>query len=194
MSVEERYYSKPGPIAPLALVDEWLGIWLMTQWQCYKVTHYEPIPRSRQFIQDFGGVAAGAWAATAPITTAAILQQRQTPPEAFQLRFYPLDDIEVLFYIGNADTRFMTARQTARADVFTMQVDPFLHSTEVVVLTNSNPFLNIFNPTAVALVQSRVQFFGYRYALDKESHKTFHTGAEARKALGPITLAASGGF
>jgi len=192
MAIEERYYSKPGPIAPLALVDEWLGIWLMTQWQCYKVTHYEPIPRSRQFTQDFGAVAAGAW--TGNTSTAAILQQRNAPPEAMQFRFYPLDDIEVLFYIGNADTRFMTARQTARADIFTMQVDPFLHSTEVVVLTNSNPFLNIFNPAAVALVQSRVVFFGYRYALDGDSHKTYHTGAEARKALGPITLVASGGF
>lgn len=192
MAIEERYYSKPGPIAPLALVDEWLGIWLMTQWQCYKVLHYEPIPRSRQFTQDFGAIAAGAW--TGIITTAAILQQRLTPPEAMQVRFYPLDDIEVLFSIGNADPRFMTVQLTSRADIFTMQVDPFLHSTEVVVLTNSNPFLNIFNPTAVALVQSRVSFFGYNYALDAESHKTFHTGAQARKALGPITLASSGGF
>ena len=192
MANEERYYARPGPIAPLALVDEWIGIWLLTQWQCYKVNHYEPIPRSRPFVVNFGAVAAGAW--TGNTNTAATLQQRQTPPEAMQLRFYPLDDIEVLFYIGNADTRFMTARQTARADIFTMQVDPFLHSTEVVVLTNSNPFINIFNPTAVALVQSRVAFFGYRYALDSASLKTYHTGAEARKALGPITFASSGGF
>jgi len=192
MGNEERYYSRPGPIAPLALVDEWLGIWLMTQWQCYKVTHYEPIPRSRQFIFNFGAVVTRAW--TANTDTAAVLQQRNMPPEAMQLRFYPLDDVEVLFYIGNADTRFMTARQTARADIFTMQVDPFLHSTEVVVLTNSNPFIQIFNPLGYNLAQSRVQFFGYRYALDKDSHKTFHTGAEARKALGPITLASSGGF
>lgn len=192
MANEERYYSKPGPIAPLALVDEWLGIWLMTKWQCYKVMHYEPIPRSRQFIFDFGAVVAGAW--TGNISTTATLRQRQTPPEAMQLRFYPLDDVEVLFYIGNADTRFMTDVQTARADMFTMQVDPFLHSTEVMVLTSSNPFINIFNPLGYNLAQSRVQFFGYRYALDSETHKTFFTGAEARKALGPITLASSGGF
>ena len=192
MANEERYYSKPGPIAPLALVDEWLGIWLMTQWQCYKVMHYEPIPRSRQFIFDFGAVVAGGW--TGNISTAAILRQRQTPPEAMQLRFYPLDDVEVLFYIGNADTRFMTAVQTARADILTMQVDPFLHSTEVMVLTNSNPYISIFNPLGYNLAQSRVQFFGYRYALDKETHRTFHTGAEARKTVGPITLASSGGF
>lgn len=192
MANEERYYARPGPIAPLALVDEWLGIWLMTQWQCYKVTHYEPIPRSRQFIYNFGAVVAGNWSGN--ISTAAILQQRNMPPEAMQLRFYPLDDVEILFYMGNADTRFMTARQTARADIFTMQVDPFLHSTEVVVLTNSNPYINIFNPLGYNLAQSRVQFFGYRYALDKETHKSFHTGAEARKALGPITLTSSGGF
>jgi len=192
MANEERYYARPGPIAPLALVDEWIGIWLLTQWQCYRVTHYEPIPRSRQFVFNFGAVGAGAW--TGAIDTAATLQQRLTPPEAMQLRFYPLDDIEVLFFIGNANTRFMTARQTARADIFTMQVDPFLHSTEVVVLTSSNPFINIFNPTGVALVQSRVSFFGFRYALDSTSLKTFHTGAEARKALGPVTFASSGGF
>jgi len=192
MANEERYYSRPGPIAPLALVDEWLGIWLMTQWQCYKVLHYEPIPRSRQFIVDFGAVVAGAW--TGNTSTAAVLQQRLTPPEAMQIRFYHLDDVEVLFYIGNADTRFMTAVQTAQADIFTMQVDPDLHSTEVVILTNSNPFINIFNPTGYNLAQSRVSFSGYRYALDSETHKTFRTGAEARKALGPITLASSGGF
>lgn len=192
MANEERYYSKPGPIAPLALVDEWIGIWLLTQWQCYKVEHYEPIPRSRQFIFNFGAVLAGAWSGNTD--TAAVLQQRLDPPEAFQLRFYPLDDVEVLFYIGNASTRFVTAKQTARADIFTMQVDPFLHSTEVVVLTNSNPFIDVFNPLGYNLAQSRVQFFGYRYALDKASHRTFRTGAEARKALGPITLASSGGF
>jgi len=192
MANEERYYSRPGPIAPLALVDEWLGIWLMTQWQCYKVTHYEPIPRSRQFIFDFGAVVAGAWSGSQ--STATVLQQRNMPPEAMQIRFYPLDDVEVLFYIGNADTRFMTSVQTARADILTMQVDPDLHSTEVMILTNSNPYINIFNPLGYNLAQSRVQFFGYRYALDKDSHKTFHTAAEARKALGPITLASSGGF
>lgn len=192
MANEERYYSKPGPIAPLALVDEWLGIWLMTQWQCYKVEHYEPIPRSRQFIFNFGAVLAGAWSGN--MDTATVLQQRLDPPEAFQLRFYPLDDVEVLFYIGNASTRFMTAKQTARADIFTMQVDPFLHSTEVVIITNSNPFINVFNPLGYNLARSRVQFFGYRYALDKKTHRTFHTGAEARKAVGPITLASSGGF
>ena len=189
---DRLYYAKPGPIAPLALVDEWLGIWLMTQWQCYKVEHYEPIPRSRQFIFDFGPVVAGA--RTGNTNTTNVLQQRLNPPEAMQIRFYPLDDIEILFFIGNADTRFMTDRQTAQADIFTMQVDPDLHSTEVVILTNSNPFISIFNPTGYNLAQSRVSFSGYRYALGSASLKTFRTGAEARKALGPITLGSSGGF
>jgi len=195
MSVEERYYAKPGPMAPLALVDEWIGIWLQTQWQCYKVVNREPIARSNQFTIDFGAVAAGAWVAANPITTAAVLAQRQTPPEALQIRYYPLDDIEVLFSIGNADVRFQTLTATARADIFTMQVDPDLHSTEVVILTNSNPFINIFNPTARALGQSRVVFFGNRYLLETLSLKTFKTAAEARKSLGSaITFAASGGF
>ena len=192
MGNEERYYSRPGPIAPLALVDEWLGIWLMTQWQCYRVLHYEPIPRSHQFVFDFGAVLAGAWSGNT--STTAVLRQSQTPPGAMQLRFYPLDDVEILFYIGNADTRFTTTVVTAQADILTMQVDPFLHSTEVLVLTSSFPFINVFNPMGYNLAQSRVQFFGYRYALDDASHRTFHTGAEARKVLGPITLASSGGF
>lgn len=194
MSVEERYYAKPGPMIPLALVDEWLGIWLQTQWQCYKVVNREPIARSRQFVINFGAVGAGAWVAVNPITTAPILAQRQTPPEALQIRYYPLDDIEVLFSIGNADVRFQTLNVTARADIFTMQVDPDLHSTEVVILSSSNPFINIFNPTAGALGQSRVAFFGNRYLLDTTSQKVFRTAAEAKKTLGPVTLAASGGF
>ena len=190
--IETKYYAKPGPIAPLALVDEWIGIWLLTQWQCYKVMHYEPIPVSRQFQFDFGAVAAGAWSGNTDTT--AVLQQRLNPPEAFQLRFYPIDDVEVLFYIGNADTRFMTSRRTARANVFTRLMDPDCYSTEVVVLTDSPPFINVFNNSGAALVRSVVQFFGIRYALDSASLKTFRTGAEAIKAVGPITLASSGGF
>jgi len=193
MANEERYYAHPGPIAPLALVDHWLGIWLLGLWNCYKITHYEPIPKSRQFVVNCGAVAAGALSGN--FDTAAILQQRVNPPEAFQMRFYPLDDIEIVFYIGNTDTRFMTARQTARADMQTMQVDPFLHSTEVVVLTNSQPFLNVFNPTGLPLAQTRVQFFGYRYTLDGNTLKTYHTGKEAIAACQPaISLASSGGF
>jgi hypothetical protein len=192
--VEERYYAKPGPMAPLALVDEWLGIWLQTQWQCYKVVNREPIARSRQFVINFGAVAAGAWVAVQAVTTTAVLAQRQTPPEALQIRYYPLDDIEILFSIGNADVRFQTLNVTARADIFTMQVDPDLHSTEVVILTNSNPFINIFNPTARPLGQSRVAFFGTRYLLDSTSQRVFKTAGEAKKTLGPMTFAASGGF
>ena len=190
----ERYYAKPGPMEPLALVDEWLGIWLLTLWHCYKVVNREPIARSRPLVINFGPVAAGAWVAQVPITTAAVLAQRLTPPEALQLRYYPLDDIEVLFSIGNADVRFQTLNVTARADIFTMQVDPDLASTETVVLTNSNPFINLFNPTARNLGQSRVAFFGHRYLLDTNSLKTFKTAAEAKKSLGPLTFAASGGF
>lgn len=191
MTTEARYYAKPGPIAPLALVDERIGIWVSTQWECYRVSHYEQIPKSRQFIQDFGALAAAAW--TNPVSTITILQQGLTPPEAFQLRFYPLDDIEVLFAIGQADVRFKTSQMTARADITTMQVDPDLASTEVVVLTNGFPFLNIYNPTGYALGQTRVVFFGYRYALDSNSHKSYKSSEEARKD-GPITLCASGGF
>ena len=178
-------------MAPLALVDQWIGIWLMTQWQCYRITHYEPIPRSNPFVQNFGAVPATAWSGN---TNVAMLQQRLSPPEAFQMRFYPMDDIRILFYIGNADTRFMTARQTAQADLFTMQVDSDLHSTEVVVLTNSNPYLNVYNPTGYNLAQTRVAFFGYRYALDQGSQTSFRTAREAIQTIGPITLAASGGF
>ena len=189
---DERYYAKPGPIAPLALVDEWIGIWLLTQWLCYKVLHYDQIPKSRQFTQDFGAVAAGAWSGS--IATGAMLDQSLTPPDAFQIRFFPLDDIEVLFAIGNADFRFKTMRQTARADITTMQVDPDLSSTEVVLLTSSSPSLNIFNPTGYNLAQSRVVFFGYTYRLDNDTLRTFKTGAEAREALRAVTLAGSGGF
>ena len=194
---ESRYYQKPGPMAPLALVDEWLGIWNLSQWLCYKVKHYEELPKSRQFIQDFGAVAAAAW--TGATSTLAVLQQRLTPPEAVQMRFYPLDDVEVLFSIGNADVRFNTVQATARADITSMQVDPDLANTEVVVLTNSVPFLNIFNPTGYALGQSRVVFLSVRYALDAKSLEQFNTGAEARKGIrekynSQITLASAGGF
>ena len=191
MSEEVRYYAKPGPTAPLALPNQLIGIWLRTEWQCYRIEHLEPIPRSHPFIKDLGNIALNSTSGKTEITE---LQQRLSPPEAFQLRFYPLDDIRVTLYIGSADTRFMTVKGTATVDLFTRLIDPDLHSTEVVILTNSNPFLDAANPGDYALVKSRVAFFGYRYSLAKDSLRSFHTAAEAIKALGPITLCQSGGF
>jgi len=194
MANEERYYSRPGPIAPLALPNQLIGLWARTEWHCYRVTHLEPIPRSRPFVFELTaglGLAAGAYTGHVSLAN---LAQRQHPPECFQLRFYPLDDVEIIFYIGTADTRFMTNNLTATADLFTKLADPDLHSTEVVVLTSSSPYLDAFNPTGYTLAQVRVAFFGYRYSLDEDSAKQFKTAEQAMKELGPITLCSSGGF
>jgi len=160
---ERLYYSKAGPIDPIALVTEKVAIWIKSNWHLYEVKWLEPLPRSTPMVFDMGAVVAGAPTGDTILRN---LDQTQTPPAMAQLRFYPVEDLQVTLKIGQAEARFTSLRFTATADRFTRIIDPCLHSTEFIVLMGNTPYVDVTNPTDYDLTVSRVAFFGYRYTLD----------------------------
>ena len=183
------YYAKPGPIAPIALAGQRIAVWAGARWEAFRIRFLEPLPRSSPFVFNVGAVAANQDSNPTQLIN---LQLSVDPPELVQLRFYPLDDIEVNLRRGQSDQRFKTMGLVARADIFTPQVDRCLHTTEFVVLKNDAPWLVIHNPTAYAIVVSRTAFFGFRFMLD-DMKVSYPTVGEMDK-LAPITYVAAGGI
>lgn len=184
------YYSKSGPIDPLALVNENVAIWARNNWHCYRVEYLEPLPKSHPLVFDMGALLAGATSGDTIITN---LDQHAAPtPSMAQLRFYPLEDVRVTFKIGQAEARFTTLRVTATVDRFTRIEDPCLHTTEVLVLMGNTPYIDCENPTRYNLASSRVAFFGFRFALT-DLNVIAKTVAEAKsKVSSPLTFVPSG--
>ena len=190
MAEIQFYEAKPGPIEKIALPDQTICVWVPTLWVAYRVAYVEPLPRSAQLVFNQGAVAAGGGSGDVQLLN---LELSDTPPGLAQLRFYPLDDIRVTLKRGVGDTRFKTLRVVAEADRFTRLIDPCLHTTEFVILSVDEPYLNVTNPTDYNLAQTRVAFFGYRFVLD-DLKKNFKTPKEAKEALGPITFVNAGGM
>lgn len=186
----EWYYAKPGPITPVVLPGQKIAIWAGANWRAFKCDYLEPLPRSNQLIFDMGAVAAGGASALVALTN---LELQTDPPEMAQLRFYPLDDITVDLRRGQSDQRFKTFRMVAQADVFTQQIDPCLHTTEIVVLKEDEPTIRAANRTGYALAQSRVAFFGFRFIL-KSLGVEMPRVEDIELAVGaPVTFVAAGG-
>ena len=186
----DMYYAKPGPITPIALAGQRIAVWAGAHWEAFRIKYLEPLPRGAPLVFDLGAIAA---LQDSNPTQLVPLTMSTDPPELAQLRFYPIDDVEVNLRRGQSDQRFKTMNLVARADVFTRRVDRCLHTTEFVVLKNDAPWLVHHNPTAYPILLSRTAFFGFRFVLD-DLCKSFPTVGEMEKALSPITFVAAGGL
>jgi hypothetical protein len=82
-----------------------------------------------------------------------------------QLRFYPLDDIQITLKINRSEARFAAANVVATVDRYTEIADPCLHMTEFVIIQDRSAYVSCINPTNYALSMSRICFFGFRYVL-----------------------------
>lgn len=190
MALIDFYYAQPGPIKPVGLPGHKLAIWAAAKWSCYKIVFLEPLPLSADLVFDMGAIAAGAVSGD---TSLANLELTGEPPEMAQLRCYALDDIKATVKRGAADVRFKTKAIIAKITRFTIQIDPCLHTTEIIALKGDQPYINAENPTDYALAQSRLGYFGFRFGLE-DLKQTFTTVEEVEKALAPITLVAAGGY
>ena len=190
MPLIDFYYAQPGPIKPVGLPGHKLAIWAAAKWSCYKIVFLEPLPLSADLVFDMGAIAAGAVSGDIPLTNLALTAE---PPEMVQIRSYALDDIEATVKRGAADIRFKTKTIIAKVTRFTIQVDPCLHTTEIIVLKGDEPNINAKNPTDYNLAQSRLGYFGYRFGLE-DLKKDFPTVEQVEKALAPITFIAAGGY
>jgi len=157
----ELYPFKAGEIEPIVLPDQTVGIWVNKVYRFYKVLYIEGIPRSDSIEHDFGPLAAGA---VSIVTQLALLE---LPDYEFgQFRAFVIDDIAATLWQGRSDGRYKLKNRLARLTRWTDLRDPDGHTTEFYVCGNNFAYMQALNPTAYALAQSRVAFYGFRYVLE----------------------------
>jgi len=152
---------KSGPVEPVVLPDEIVGLWVNKVYYFFKVVYIEDIPRSRAIEQNLGALAAGVSSAKTQITLLDL------PDKEFgQFRGFVIDDIEVAVFLGQADQRYKLKNVNAWLDRFTDLRDPCGHTTEFFVYQDQSAYLIGTNPTGYANTQSRCGFYGFRYVLE----------------------------
>jgi len=158
---ELLYPFKAGEIEPIVLPDQIVGIWVNKVYKFYKVVYIEGTPRSDPLEMDFGALAA---AATTTVTQLTLLEM---PDKEFgQFRGFVIDDVAATLWQGRSDGRYKLKNRIARLTRWTELKDPCGHTSEFYIHEDDFAFMQVLNPTAYALAQSRVAFFGFRYVLE----------------------------
>jgi len=161
MSVD-LYPFRAGPIEPVVLPDQTVGVWVNKVYKFYKILYIEGIPRSDPMVLDLGALATTI---TTAITQLALLEMPDK--ELGQFRCFVLDDICASLWQGRADGRYKLANRNARVTRWTGLMDPDGHTTEFYVHEDDFAFVQVLNPTGYNLTQTRVGFFGFRYVLEE---------------------------
>lgn len=160
--MSELYPFKSGPIEPVVLPDQIVGIWIHKIYRFYKVVYYEGVPYSDPIVIDVGALAAQA---TSGITQLALLEMPDD--ELGQFRSYVVDDIAASLWQGRSDGRYKLDIRNGRVTRWTNMKDPCGHTTEFYVHEDDWAFMDVLNPTDYANTQSRVGFYGFRYVLEE---------------------------
>ena len=165
-ALPQLYPYKPGPIEPIVMPGEIVGIWINKQFTFAQVTYIEGTPISDPLIQDFGVLAASpAAGAQSAITQLTLLEM---PTDEFgQFRAAVIDDVSALLLQGRADQRHKLSTRVARYDRFTALKDPCGHVGEFYVHEDDWAFMQVNNYTDYAMTISRVVFWGFRYTFDE---------------------------
>lgn len=159
--MSELYPFKAGPVEPIVLPDQTVGIWVNKVYKFFKVIYYESLPRSDPLTMDFGPLAA------ATPTAVTQLNLLEMPDREFgQFRCYVIDDVAANLWQGRSDGRYKLKNRLARLTRWTELRDPDGHTTEFYVHENSFAFMQVLNPTDYAITQARVAFYGFRYILE----------------------------
>ena len=149
---------------PHCKVKENLAVWALGRWQYYNVDLIEPLPPSSQSIINNGAIAANAAIPASvgtELTTFAIDEH-----QLLQLRILPLDDIELVVWETQGQSKFTIRTLTARVSLMSALLDPSLATSEFNVLgRDRTAFIQAYNNRAYAIAQSRFLPFGYKYIL-----------------------------
>jgi len=163
----QLYIYKAGPVEPVVLPGETVGLYVNKQWQFAQVEYIEPIPRSDPHVVDFGALAA---AATSALTQLTLIEMASN--EFGQWRMEALDDIEMTLWQGRSDGRLRSKNRMATVSRFTSLRDED-NSVEFFVFEDQHAWGQALNPTGYALTQGRVAFWGYRYVTTSMSQFSY---------------------
>ncbi len=157
-------YGKVGPIEHVAEVGENVLLVEHGVYRLYQVAYIEPIPPSHPLVAEVtagAGLAAGGNIPAFNTTNLLDLNYGQLG----QFRAHVLDDIHVTVLQAQSLARFALMNVSATINVFTRLEDEYDILTEFAIWEQRRVFLRVVNPTAYALAQARVAFYGYKYVL-----------------------------
>lgn len=153
------YKSGLGSMEPVALRGHNVCIQYANDMNYRLVKWLEPLPPF-QFL-DIGAIAANTVSAR---TQANLLQAWRN--EFLQIRWYPIDTIQVRLFLPNADGRSVIRNIQIPVDPTIVFRNPDLNMTEFYVWEDRNPAFEAINYTAGPLTQSRLIGMGYRFITD----------------------------
>jgi len=153
---------KAGPIQPVCLAGDTVGLWIGKLWKFVKVTLVEGLPYGSPLVQNLGAIAAGGTVQPVQLTILAMNNY-----EFGQYRMRVLDDCAVELYLGRADKRYSNKTVNSRVTLFSDQIESIFNLTEFFLVEDNYAFIAGYNETGYALAQARVAFWGFRYAYEE---------------------------
>lgn len=165
---EDSGIYSPGPIKPVAEINETLGIFTKKEWVFVRVKSIEGMPYGTPMVIDFVA-RAGATVLAAGATTAKLLAPllQINEGELLHLRFKPLDNVEGQLFEVAADGRWTTRSVTARITQESGLHDPYwAASTFWIYGFNRDPNFQVVNNTGYGIPQARFVFWGWRYTVE----------------------------
>ncbi len=154
-----------GLIEPVALIGHNVCVKYANDNHYRRVIWFEGVTPF-QFL-DIGAIAAG----TVSARTAALNLQAWRN-EFLQIRWYPIDTVQVRLFLPNADGRMNLRNLQVPVDPTIVTRDPCGHLTEFFVWEDRNPAFEAINYTALAIAQSRLIGQGYRFITEELDAKT----------------------
>jgi len=161
-ALPQLYPYKAGPIEPIVMPGEIVGVWVNKIYHFYKVSFIEGITRSEPIEVDFGALAANSSSA---VTQLGVLEMPDM--EFGQFRCEVLDDISAILYQGRADQRHKLNNRVATYTRFGAIKDPDASVGEFYVFEDNLAFMQAQNQTDYNLAQSRIAFWGFRYVCEE---------------------------
>ena len=149
-----------GLMEPVALIGHNVCVHYSNDLHYRRVIWFEAITPF-QFL-NIGILAAGV---VSPRIPAVNLQMWRN--EFAQIRWYPIDTIQVRLYLPNADGRMNLRNLQVPVDPTIVTRDPCGHMTEFFVWEDRNPAFEAINYTAAPLAQSRLIGGGYRFVTEE---------------------------
>jgi hypothetical protein len=145
-----------GLMEPVALIGHSVCVHYANDLHYRRVIWFESIAPF-QFL-NIGVLAAGT---VSPRTQAVNLQMWRN--EFAQIRWFPIDTIQVRLYLPNADGRMSLRNLQVPVDPTIVTRDPCGHLTEFFVWEDRNPAFEAINYTALPLAQTRLIGQGFRF-------------------------------
>lgn len=157
---------EPGPMQPYATIGQNLLIKVVQNYVLFRVNLVEQLPLSSPMVVNFA--SGGAIAANS--TTPGVSLQTPLQMDGFeigQFRAIFLEDFDLQVYEPQNTPRFINSVGRYRWSMMAQSVDPDYARTEIAVYQNQYPYVDVINPTAVALNMARIAFFGNRYRIER---------------------------